>query len=104
MAETGKHPLEGRVLSAPGAQRPPVGSAGAGRSAESGRVGPIFSIHFTRFVSPLYRLAVSDPFERDIRAARVRSPRVSRPRAPVLHLADRPLGEQILLILHYEGY
>ena len=55
-------------------------------------------------MSPIYLMARSDPFDRDIRAPSPRAPRSARraPAFPVLRLADRALSEQILLTLHYE--
>ena len=71
--------------------------------SDGGRVGPIFPCHYTRLVSPIYRLAKSDPFDRDVRVSTPRRMVPRTPASPVLHLEDRPLLEQLHLLMHYEG-
>lgn len=66
------------------------------RRADRGS-GPLCPMHYTRFVSPIYGLARSDPFDRDIRVRVAVERPEPMPRAPVIRLADRAPDEAAAL-------
>lgn len=66
-------------------------------------VGRWLPKHFTRDVSAIYRLAVSDPFDRDIRPQRERglAGQTATRKAPVRRLGEMPPVVQGVLMALY---
>lgn len=84
-------------------QLPDLGGAARPDRPQRDRGGRWLPRHFTRDVSPIYRLAKNDPFDRDIRArgARMSMDVLPRPRAPVRTLAQmEPVVQGVLMALY----